>query len=154
MLYVRSASTYTGVSSDTRLRGMFQSCRAPVRRIGRALGRQGKFLLLSISLFLGEIVFNQSTESKGDPSGTATWEGCWIIGKELLRGAGVLRAYCLGSTDPLGFYLLVALKQPVTFSVTVSRACVQTHGVFPWEAWISWSNSVHWQMYRRVCTSS
>lgn len=86
MLYVRSASTYTRVSSDTRLLGMFQSCRAPVRRIGRALGREGKFVLLSISLFFGEIVFNQSTESKGGPSGTATREGCWLIGKELSRG--------------------------------------------------------------------
>ena len=49
-------------SSHTRLRGMFQSCRTPVRRIGRALGREGKFVLLSISRFFGEIVFNQSTE--------------------------------------------------------------------------------------------
>lgn len=66
----------------------------------------------------------------------AYWQGT-------ISRAGDLRAYFLGPTDLLAFYLLAALKQPVTFSGTVSRACVQIHGGFPWEMWISRSNSVH-----------
>ena len=55
----------------------------------------------------------------------AYWQGT-------ISRAGDLRAYFPGPTDLSAFYLLAALKQPVTFSGTVSRACVQIHGGFPW----------------------
>ena len=146
MLYVRSASAYTGGSSDTRSCGF--------RAVGHQFdgsvelweGREKCLSVnvrLSISLFFSEIVFNRNTESKGGRSGTARRRRLLGYWQGTISRAGDLRAYCLGSTDPLGFYLLLALKQPATFSVTVNRACVQTHGVFPWETWISRSNSVH-----------